>query len=177
MLDTDQLHRASAVPEQIDVKALRYPTEPSRFVLAVASVVAGLAVVIVWLGAIELSSLLVGIAGLAIGMAALWVVLQVNRVRILGDSVLVTSETLPDLQSAIDEVRSRIGYHRRVDIFVVPKSARPVTLTSYFGVRVLIVEGRAVADITAPDTRSQLLFLLGTYFGALKAKHDRWAVV
>jgi hypothetical protein len=89
----------------------------------------------------------------------------------------VANDSLPDLQAAVDEVRNRVGYYRRVDIFVVPKSSKPVTLTSYFGVRVLVVEGRAVADITAPATRPQLLFLLAAYFGALKAKHDRWAVV
>jgi len=59
----------------------------------------------------------------------------------------------------------------------VPKLTTPAELTSYFGVRVLLLEGGAVADITALAKRPQLLFLLGTFFGALKAKHDRWAVV
>jgi hypothetical protein len=177
MSATSQVNYASPVSGSIDVRAVRYPTEPSRFALAVASVVSALAVVVVWVAVIDLESLLVGVISLVIGMVAIWVTLQIHRLRILGDAVLVTSDTLPHLQSAIDEIRHRVGYHRRVDIFVVPESSKPVTLTSYFGVRVLIVEGRAVADITAPATRPQLLFLLGTYFGALKAKHDRWAVI
>jgi hypothetical protein len=177
MSATSQINYASPLSGPIDVRAVRYPTEPSRFALAAVSVVSALAVVVVWMAVIDLESLLLGVISLLIGMVAIWVALQIHRLRILGDAVLVTSETLPHIQSAIDEVRHRVGYHRRVDIFVVPKSSKPVTLTSYFGVRVLIVEGRAVADITAPATRPQLLFLLGTYFGALKAKHDRWAVV
>lgn len=177
MAATNEVQRTSAVPERIDVKTLRYPTEPSRFVLAAACTLSGLAVVIAWLSQLDLPTLLAAVIGLAIGMALLWVAFQIYRARILGDAVLVTSQTLPDFQQAIDEVRDRIDYHRRVDIFVVPKLTTPAQLTSYFGVRVLLVEGGAVADITTPAKRPQLLFLLGTFFGALKAKHDRWAVV
>ncbi|HJU98022.1 MAG TPA: hypothetical protein VJ644_08605 [Jiangellaceae bacterium] len=176
MSATDEVKRTSVVSEPVDVRDFRYPTEPSRFVLATVCTLSGLAVVIVWLAQLDPSTLLTAVIGLAIAMAILWGALQVHRVRILGDAVLVTSQTFPDLQQAIDEVRDRVDYHRRVDIFVVPKLTTPAQLTSYFGVRVLLVEGGAVADITAPANRPQLLFLLGTFFGALKAKHDRWVV-
>jgi hypothetical protein len=177
MSATDQVHDTSVVSEPIDVRALRYPTEPSRFVLAAVSTLSALAVVTVWFAQLDLQGLLIAVAGLAFLLALLWVVLQIHRVRILGDAVLVTSQTLPDFQQAIDEVRDRLDYHRRVDIFVVPKLVPAVQLTSYFGVRVLMVEGGAVADITVPAKRPQLLFLLGTFFGALKAKHARWTAV
>jgi hypothetical protein len=177
MYTTDQVDRERVVTEPIDVRALRYPTEPSRFVLAAVCVLSGLAVVIVWMAQLDVLQLVGTVAGLAILLLVLWVALQIHRVRILGDAALVTSQTFPDFQEAIDEVRDRLDYHRRVDIFVVPKLTPPVQLTSYFGVRVLMVEGGAVADITVPAKRPQLLFLLGTYFGALKAKHARWAVV
>jgi hypothetical protein len=177
MSATDQVDRTSVVSEPIDVRALRYPTEPSRFVLAAVCTLSGLAVVIVWMAQLDLPQLLGTVAALAISLLLLWVAFQIHRVRILGDAALVTSQTFPDFQQAIDEVRDRLDYHRRVDIFVVPKLTPPVELTSYFGVRVLKVEGGAVADITVPAKRPQLLFLLGTYFGALKAKHARWAVV
>jgi hypothetical protein len=177
MSATDELQRASVMSESIDVTALRYPTEPSRFVLAAACTLSGLAAVAVWLFQLDRPRLFATVIGLAIAMTLLWVAFQIARVRILGDAVLVTSQTFPDFHPAIDEVRSRVGYHRRVDIFVVPKLTTPAQLTSYFGVRVLLVEGGAVADITTPAKRPQLLFLLGTFFGALKAKHDRWAVV
>ena len=177
MTATNEAQRTSVRSEPIDVKALRHPTEPSRFALAAACTLSGLAVVVVWLARLDLPMLFAAVIGLAIVMALIWGALQIARVRILGDAVLVTAQTLPDLQQAVDEVRDRVGYHRRVDIFVVPKLTTPAELTSYFGVRVLLLEGGAVADITALAKRPQLLFLLGTFFGALKAKHDRWAVV
>ncbi len=160
----------------LDIRDLRYPTEPSRFVLAVVSTLSGLLVVVVWFAQLDLPALLAAIVGLAIALSLLWVTLQIHRVRILGDAVLVGPDTLPDFQGAVDEVRNMVDYHKRVDIFVVPKLSPPTQLTSYFGVRVLLVEGGAVADITTPANRPQLLFLLGTYFGALKAKHDRWTL-
>ena len=58
----------------------------------------------------------------------------------------------------------------------VPNLSPRIQLTSYFGIRALLIEGGAIADMTTPASRPQLLFLLGTYFGAFKAKHDRWAV-
>jgi hypothetical protein len=177
MSATDQVQRTSVMSESLDVRALRYPTEPSRFVLAAACTLSVLAVVAFWLSQIDLTGLFVAVLALAFAMALLWVAFQIARIRILGDAVLVTSQTFPDFQRAIDEVRGRVGYRRRVDVFVVPKLTTPAQLTSYFGVRVLLVEGGAVADITTPAKRPQLLFLLGTFFGALKAKHDRWAVV
>ncbi len=160
----------------LHIRDLRYPTEPSRFALAVVSAVSGLLVVVVWLAQLDLPALLAAIVALAIALSLLWVTLQIHRVRILGDAVLVGPDTLPEFQTAVDEVRNMVDYHKRVDIFVVPKLSPPTQLTSYFGVRVLLVEGGAVADITTPANRPQLLFLLGTYFGALKAKHDRWTL-
>ncbi len=168
------MHHVSA--NTLDIRELRYPTEPSRFVLAVVCAVSGLLVVAVWIAQLDLPALLAALVVLAIGLSLLWVTLQIHRVRILGDAVLVGPDTLPDFQGAVDEVRNMIDYHKRVDIFVVPKLSPPTQLTSYFGVRVLLVEGGAVADITTPANRPQLLFLLGTYFGALKAKHDRWTL-
>src|SRR5262245_62103921 len=159
MSATDEVQRASVMSESIDVRALRYPTEPSRFVLAAACTLSGLAVVAVWLVQLDLPKLFAAVIGLALGMALLWLAFQIARVRILGDAVLVTSQTFPDFQRAIDEVRGRVGYHRRVDIFVVPKLTTPAQLTSYFGVRVLLVEGSAVADITTPAKPPELVFL------------------
>lgn len=165
----------SAVPP-LDMKTVRFPAEPSRFVLAIVSVLAVFAGLIVWLIAVDVSLLLYGTLLLVFVSATLWLSLQLARVRLLGDAVLVSSQTLPDLQSAVDEVRATLQYDRRVDIFVVPNLSPRIRLTSYFGVRALLIEGGAVADITTPAHRGELLFLLGTYFGAFKAKHDRWAV-
>lgn len=160
---------------RVDVPLLRHPTEPQRFALAVISVVSGIGVAIALTVVVGWVQVLIFGLGLGLLLGLLWISLQLLRIRILGDAVRVGPETLPAMQSAIDEVRQRLNYHKRVDIFVVPKLSPSVQLTSFFGVRVLLVEGGAVADITSPANRPQLLFLLGTYFGGLSAKHARWS--
>jgi hypothetical protein len=175
MVDTRGVaNLSSAAP--LDLESLRYPTEPSRLAMAVVCVACALAVVVVWLVVIDLPSLIFGVVGLVIVGFLLWAALQLGRLRLLGDAVLVSAETFPDIQSAVDEVRAMLQYERRVDIFVVPNLSPRIQLTSYFGVRALLFEGGAIADITATASRPQLLFLLGTYFGTFKAKHDRWPV-
>jgi len=171
--DTDRLG-GDVAAGPLDIRSLRHPTEPQRFALAIVSVVSAMAVVIALLAVIGWAQVVVVGLGLGLLLGSLWIGLQLFRVRILGDAVRVGPETLPALQEAIDEVRQRLDYHKRVDVFVVPKLSPPVQLTSYFGVRVLLVEGGAVADLTSTENRPQLLFLLGTYFGGLKAKHTRW---
>lgn len=176
MTQVDSTSEVRPVASPLDVRAVRYPAEPSRFVLAIVSVLSVLLGLIVVLVVFDLSLLLYGALLLIVLFAMIWLIMQLGRVRLLGDAVLVSSATLPDLQSAVDDVRATLQYDRRVDIFVVPNLSPRIHLTSYFGVRVLLIEGGAVADITAPAHRGELLFLLGTYFGALKARHDRWAL-
>jgi hypothetical protein len=120
------------------------------------------------------------IAAIVVILAALlliWVLLQILRIRLLGDAVLVSPQTLPEVQQVVDVVRARLSYTRRVDLFVVDKVSRvlssdaaPITLTSFFGVHVLVAEGDALGDLSDDRERSQLLFTLATYVGALKAR-------
>jgi hypothetical protein len=162
----------------LDIAALRHRTEPSRFALAamasgaVLSVTSFLTLVISG----PLAALAVA-AGLGVFVASIWAIVQLTRVRLLGAGVQVSSRSLPELQDAIDFVRARLDYTKRVDVYVVAKQDRPLMLTSAFGTRILVLEGDAVADLTQRDGQPELKFLLATAYGALKAKQDRWTVV
>ncbi|GGI45812.1 hypothetical protein BCL57_001548 [Agromyces flavus] len=161
----------------LEMARLRYPAEPSRLAMAVVSVASALVVFVAWLAVSDLSLLFAGGIALVVGGFFIWVAWQFGRVHLLGDAILVSAETFPEVQNAVDEVRAALQYDRRVDIFVIPNLSPRIQLKSYFGIRALLIEGGAIADMTTPASRSQLLFLLGTYFGAFKAKHDRSAVV
>ena len=176
MTQVDPTSDTTTSPLPLDIDAVRHPAEPSRFAMAVTCVAAVLIALVVWLIVVDVSLLVYAVLVLVGLLLGLWVAVQFWRLRLLGDAILVTAQSLPALQSAVDRVRATLGYQRRVDIFVVPNLSPRIQLTSYFGVRALLIEGGAVADITAPATQGQLLFLLGTYFGAFKAKHDRWAL-
>jgi hypothetical protein len=86
----------------------------------------------------------------------------------------VTPQTFPVFSAAVEEVRRRLGYDGRVELFVVAKAARPVSVTSFLGTRVIVVEGDLVGELCAPAKRAQLEFVLATHFGALKARHHAW---
>jgi hypothetical protein len=136
------------------VRSMRYPAEPSRLAMAAVCVACALAVVVLWLARIDLPYLIAGVLAFVIAGISIWLILQFRRLRLLGDAVLVSAETFPNVQSAVDEVRARLQCDRRVDIFVVPNLSPRIQLTSYFGVRPLQFEGGAIADITEPALQS-----------------------
>lgn len=166
----------------LDVDVLRHPTESSRLALALLSSTTAVSAgvfVLVTLG--QDSRIFIGLLTVGAGVALVWLLLQLWRVRLLADAVNVSADTLPEVQQAIDVVRERLDFHRRVDVFVVDKMSRVLdingpsaSLQSFFGVRVLVVESAALGDLSEED-RPQLVFLLATYFGALKARHTRWS--
>jgi hypothetical protein len=167
----------------LDVGALRHPTESSRFALALLGCTAVVSLVVFGLvasGAVkEMLVALLVVVGLFV---LIWLSVQLWRIRLLADGVKVDVATLPEVQQVVDFVRHRLAYDRRLEIFVVDKVSRvmaadapPITLTSYFGVRVIVAEGAALGDLSNERERQQLVFVLATYIGALKARHTRWS--
>ena len=177
MLQTIETAATHSPGAPLEMQRLRYPAEPSRLAMAVVCVACALVVFVVWVAVIDFTLLVFGGIGLVIFGFTIWALWQFSRVHLLGDAVLVNSQTFPEVQSAVDEIRATLQYDRRVDIFVIPNLSPRIQLRSYFGIRALLIEGGAIADMTSPASRPQLLFLLGTYFGAFKAKHDRSAIV
>ena len=161
----------------LDIEELRHRTEPSRFALAVSAcgLVLALAnyVAVAALGPVQL--LAAGVF-LLVFLASLWLMVQLVRVRNLAAAVRVTSESFPQVQAAVDEVRQKLSYDRRTEVFIVDKCVPRVAYGSYFGYHVIIMEGSVVADLTVEEKHADLIFLLATYFGALKAQHTRWTV-
>ena len=92
----------------LGMSELRHPTEPARFALAlVALAVAVSAAVFVLISLKEITMLLVLFALIIIMVLVIWVAIQVMRIRLLGDAVLVSSQTLPEVQEVVDTVRDR----------------------------------------------------------------------
>ena len=117
------------------------------------------------------------VATLVLFLAFFWVAVQVNRIRLLGAALKVSHRTTPALQTAIDSVRLRLDYTKRTDVYVTEQTSAPIRLQSLFGARILVVKGDFVADLLAENKEAELVFLLATYFGALKAKYDRLNLV
>ncbi|MGH1565366.1 hypothetical protein [Mumia sp. DW29H23] len=169
----------------LDVRALRHPTEASRFALALVSTAAGTALVLYLLLALLTSSQVLWQVAVLLGVVALtWIAVQLWRVRMLADAVKVDDETLPELSRIVADVRHRLAFDRRVDVFVVdklgrvlPGETRTTTVTTFFGIRVIVLEGSLIGDLTREEDRRRCTFLVATLIGALKARHAQWGAV
>jgi hypothetical protein len=129
-----------------DLAWLRHPSERSRLVLAVAaSVMLGGLAIVLFAKRLERDQVFWTMAGGPALLALGWVVLQITRAHLLGNAVRVTHESLPELDEVIEDVRARLGYHRRVDVYVTDRVHGLMTLTSLFGTRIIMIEGDLVA--------------------------------
>ena len=165
-------------PAPLDIRSLLHPTEHSRLIIALSSsaIVFGVAAMAVYFrGGWQM---LAGLAGaLAVLGTVIWLLRQVARSRLLGRAVRVSEMTLPELQSVFDEVRTRLDYHKRVDVYVTDKVDGGSAMTSYLGTRLIQVEGGLVAELLADERRAELTYLIARHIGQLKARHQRMPLI
>jgi hypothetical protein len=164
--------RASAAPE---IRPLLHPTETSRLVLALVAMSVALLIPI----AVAVVAANAGVLGYLVGVVlvttvTLWFGQQLLRARLLGRSVKVGPDTMPELQALLDGVRTTLDYHKRIDVYVIDKAPAPIAMTSYLGTRIILIEGGLVAELLKPGRSAQLTFLIGRSMGALRAKHLRF---
>jgi hypothetical protein len=160
------------------IRPLLHPSERSRLVIATvaAAVAVGFLVLILILAGT--ANLLLPLVGtLAVTTVSIWLGQQVRRARLLGRSVKVGPDTMPELQALLEDVARTLQYDRRVDVYVVDKATQPLSMSSYLGTRIIVIEGSLVAELLQPERRSQLVFLLGRSIGALRAKHARLDII
>jgi hypothetical protein len=157
-----------------DLAWLRHPSERSRLVLAVAAsvILAGLAAVLIF-KRLETEHVIWTMVVGPVAAATAWLALQLHRANLLGNAVRVTPESLPELHSVLEEVRDRLAYHRRVDVYVTDRVSGLMSLTSLFGTRIIMIEGDLVATLLSEGRRSELTFLVARFIGALKSERDR----
>lgn len=170
----------------LDINQLRHPTEFSRLVLALtaAFVTVGLVVLAIVLvfgteqvAPLGAAVLLPAVLFLGSITMILWLTVLTTRARMLGNSLLVSDESLPYMQQVVDHVRGRVGYFRRVDIYISDAQDDPVRLLKFLGIRVLILKSSAVADLQAEERRPELEFFLGSIFGSLTARHQHFILL
>jgi hypothetical protein len=160
----------------LQIAALLHPTEHSRLLIALCSstIVFGTLGVILFVfqGPFGVGILVATWVPL---IGAVWLVLQVLRARLLGRSIRVTADSLPEIQSLLDEVRESLDYHRAIDVYVAQDVSPPVSITSFMGTKILLLEGDLIGDLLKKGHRGQVTFLLASCVGALKARHERFA--
>ena len=160
--------------DPLDIPALLNPAEHSRLLIALSSsaVVFGAAAMMVY--ASHGWPTLAMLAGfLAAFGLVVWLFLQVARSRLLGGAVRVSEATLPELQSAFDEVRTRLDYHKNVDVYVMDRVDGGSATTSYLGTRLIQIDGGLAAELLDEERHAELRYLIARHIGQLKARHQR----
>jgi len=170
-----------ALDAVVDVRELQHPYEYSRLLLAISSTLVVFGAIVLWIF-IVLPELVVPFLGPALvtllGVAVtIWIFVLVYRARLLGSSVLVGPDTLPRLAAVIEDVRKSLDYRRRVDVYVAEKTPNPVSAWNFLGTRIILLEGGLVADLQEDAKQPQLVFLLGSEFGRMKARHRQFPLV
>jgi hypothetical protein len=157
------------------IRPLLHPTERSRFALAIFGMLLALLVLIgVAVGAAQAGFLGKLILGVLFTVAATWFGQQLLRARLLGRSVKVGVDTMPELKALIDGVTATLDYHKRIDVYVIDKARAPIAMSSYLGTRIILIEGDLIAELLKPGRSAQLTFLIGCSIGGLRAKHHRF---
>lgn len=160
--------------EPLDIRALLHPTEHSRLLIALSSAAVVFGIVAMMAYASAGWTILAEYSGYLVAFGvAVWLSLQIVRSRLLGGAVRVSETTLPELQAVFDEVRARLDYHKRVDVYVMDKVAGGSAMTSYLGTRLIQIEGDLAAELLDQERHAELTYLIGRHIGQLKARHQR----
>lgn len=168
------VHQRDAIPRGA-VRALRYPGEQWRFVMAAVVsigllVLVAAAIVAAGQRGSGVAELIVVVLGAAV---SLWFTVHLMRARLLGSAVRVTAATFPEIETMFEEICAQLHYRRRVDLYVTDKSDPPVNLITYLGTHIILIEGGLVSELLEAGKRPQLRFLLARHIGSLKAKEFR----
>ena len=170
--------KASRSTSAASVRPLLHPGEQWRLVLAsIASLVALALPVVLLVRSGGVTSVAALVVFLAVVVATVWIGTQMSRARLLGRSVRVDADTFPELQRIVEDVRSTLQYHKRVDVYVTETAKPGIFMTSLLGTRLIVIDGGLVTDLLDPVKRAQLTFLLGRSLGALRAKQTRLDIV
>jgi len=162
----------------VAVDSVLCPTEHSRFVLAVsASTIAIGLFVIVFLTRLGGAGLVVLLVGLPVVLGSAWLGLQIRRAALLGSYARVTEESLPEVHAVLEDVRRRLDYHKRVDVYVSADANPSTWMTSYLGTQIIVLEVGLVAALLEEEEKRQLTFLLARYVGAMKVRGGQMEVL
>jgi hypothetical protein len=155
------------------IRPLLHPTEPSRFALAILASLVALGLPLLVIISAGTAAIFLLLLALGFFLASIWFGMQIGKARLLGRSVRVDERSFPLLQGVIDEVRSTLGYQRRLEIYVCRTGGVEISSTSLLGTRIVLIDGDLLAELSEPAKLPQLKFLIGSHVGAMRARHDR----
>lgn len=156
-----------------ELQRLLHPNEASRFILAlVVAVPATLAAI----GIVFASA---GIALLVVGVILLlaWFTVRISKAVLVGSAVKVSPDNFPDVYEIVVEARRRLDYPGDIDVFVIEDGSVNMFLYKFFQTKFLIINSDVIDSMPLDQCKAQLLWMVGRFVGALKAKHMRLSIL
>lgn len=153
-----------------ELKKLLHPKEDSRFLLALLIAFPATILVIVLIFASMGKVLLI----LGVILASVWSVVQVMKAALIGGAVRVSLDNFPEIYEILLEVKRRLNYEKSVEIYVIEDGSVNALLYKFFQTKFIVLNSAMVAGMSLPQCRGQLVWIIGRFIGALKAKHLRF---
>ena len=172
--------RSSATqPSGMAIQTLLCPTEESRFYLAfVTNLLALVALAAILVLVFRVSPVAVAILVLLVLVLLVLgrIHTRLDRSRLLGRAMRVTAASLPEVHAVVTDVCKQLGYTRPIDVYVIDNADVKVSVFSYLGTRIILIDGSLVAGLLETD-RAGLTFLIGRSIGQLRAEHQRFELM
>ena len=149
-------------PDEQEFRSWLHPSEQSRAPLATAGalVVLGLALLLT----------LASAGTVLLVVPALWISQRLAEAQLLGNAVLVSEHSFPELDARIRRACTALGYRKPVQAFVINDGEVNAVLWRFFGRRYLALNAGLVASMTPAEQT----FVVGRFVGALRARHLRF---
>ena len=127
------------------------------------------------IGAVILIFAQIRIAPLVIGVILFiaWFALQLLKAALIGGSVRVSPNNFPEIYEILTEINTRLNYNKNVDIYIIQGGSVNAFLYKLFQIKFIILNSDVVDGMPPEQCREQLVWIIGRFVGALKAKHLR----
>ena len=162
-----------------EFKDLLHPREFPRFLLALFVSVGTIGMVsIVLLESSHKDAILIFLTPFLVALCLLllfiWFFLQIVKARSKGNAVRVSSSNFPEVQDMLEKALWMLDYRKKVEIYIVDDGSFDARQVNFLGVRFIMLNSGCLADGKSQECGDEVMWLIGRFIGALKAKHSRF---
>lgn len=121
------------------------------------------------------AGLIAGTVVLVVPLVALlwWMAMRVFFARTMGNMVLVSELNYPRINSITEEMKQRLGYDKRVYVFVYEEAQFNTYLIQFFFRRAIFLNSEIVEEGVSDD---EVRWLVGRFIGYLRARRQSGAL-
>ncbi len=151
-----------------ELKALRHPSEGSRFWITLIVVVPILVAAIILVFA-SLGTALLGVAAIVF---ALWVSMKILTARLLGGTVKVSPENFPEIDAAVCEYKELFGHPGKIDVYVYDGQSFNAILMPLLRRKYILIHSDVISETAS---KNEVRWIVARFIGSLASKHYRFS--